>query len=206
MEICGRNKFIFYNCSKLTQFIMSNIHEIVEQLQEGKTMLYPTDTILGIGCSAKNEDAIQKIFDIKNRPSSKSLIILVDSPKMLQDIVEVPELAWDLMEYNEKPLTIIYDNPKGLPKSLVAEDNTIAIRLTDDLLCKKIIGRLKGPIVSTSANLSGEPSPHILKDVSSKIKEGVDIVLEECEGFVPQSTASTIIKLGLDNEVKVIRE
>ncbi|QTV05205.1 L-threonylcarbamoyladenylate synthase [Faecalibacter bovis] len=185
---------------------MSNIHEIVEQLNEGKTMLYPTDTILGIGCSAKNEEAIQKIFDIKNRPSSKSLIILVDSPKMLQDIVEVPELAWDLMDFNEKPITIIYDNPKGLPKSLIAEDNTIAIRLTDDLLCKKIIGRLKAPIVSTSANLSGEASPKIFSEVNPAIVEGVDIVLNECKTFDPQFTASTIIKLGLDNQVKVIRE
>ncbi|WP_317124731.1 L-threonylcarbamoyladenylate synthase [Faecalibacter macacae] len=185
---------------------MSNIHEIVEQLIEGKTMLYPTDTILGIGCSAKNEEAIQKIFEIKNRPSSKSLIILVDSPKMLQDIVEVPELAWDLMDFNEKPITIIYDNPKGLPKSLIAEDNTIAIRLTDDLLCKKIIGRLKGPIVSTSANISGDPSPKVLKEVNSNIINGVDLVLEECKTFEPQHSASTIIKLGLDNQVKVIRE
>lgn len=185
---------------------MSNIQEIVEQLTEGKTMLYPTDTILGIGCSAKNEEGIKKIFDIKNRPSSKSLIILVDSPKMLQEIVEVPELAWDLMDFNEKPITIIYDNPKGLPKSLVAEDNTIAIRLTDDLLCKKIIGRLKGPIVSTSANLSGDPSPKVLKEVNSKIIDGVDMVLDECQTFEPQFTASTIIKLGLDNQVKVIRE
>lgn len=185
---------------------MSNIQEIVEQLQEGKTMLYPTDTILGLGCSAYNEDAIKKIYDIKNRPSSKSLIILVDSPKMLQDIVEVPELAWDLIEYNEKPLTIIYDNPKGLPKSLVADDNTIAIRITDDLLCKKIIGRLKGPIVSTSANLSGYPSPQVLNEVDAKIIQGVDLVLDECKSFVPQHTASTIIKLSLDNQVKVIRE
>jgi len=185
---------------------MSNIHEIVERLIEGKTMLYPTDTILGLGCSAKNEEAIQKIFDLKNRPSSKSLIILVDSPKMLQDIVEVPELAWDLMDFNEKPITIIYDNPKGLPKSLIADDNTIAIRLTDDLLCKKIIGKLKGPIVSTSANLSGEPSPKVLKDVNDTILKGVDLVLDECNTFEPEFTASTIIKLGLDNQVKVIRE
>lgn len=185
---------------------MSDIVEIVNQLKDGKTMLYPTDTILGLGCDAKNEDAIQKIYNIKNRPSSKSLIILVDSPKMLQDIVEVPELAWDLMDLNEKPLTIIYDNPKGLPKSLISEDNTIAIRLTDDLLCKKIIGRLNGPIVSTSANLSGDPSPKIYTEVHSEILNRVDVVLDECKTFVPQSTASTIIKLGLDNEVKVIRE
>ncbi|WP_313373870.1 L-threonylcarbamoyladenylate synthase [Chishuiella sp.] len=182
------------------------MNEIVEKLKKGDTILYPTDTILGLGCDAKNVDAIEKIYKIKDRPSSKSLIILVDSPKMLQDIVEVPELAWDLIDLNEKPLTIIYDNPKGLPASLVAEDNTIAIRLTDDLFCKKIIGKLNGPIVSTSANLSGEPSPKVFSEVSKEILERVDYVAQEAKTFVPQSTASTIIKLGLDNEVKVIRE
>lgn len=185
---------------------MSDINEIVANLKQGQTILYPTDTILGLGCDAKNEDAIEKIYQIKNRPSSKSLIILVDSPKMLQDIVEVPELAWDLIDLNEKPLTIIYDNPKGLPASLVAEDNTIAIRLTDDLFCKKIIGKLGGPLVSTSANLSGEPSPTDFKETSQEIIKRVDYVVDEAKTFVPQFTASTIIKLGLDNQVKVIRE
>ena len=185
---------------------MSDINEIVAKLKQGETMLYPTDTILGLGCDAKNEAAIEKIYQIKNRPSSKSLIILVDSPRMLQDIVEVPELAWDLIEFNEKPITIIYDNPKGLPKSLVAEDNTIAIRLTHDLFCKKIIGKLKGPIVSTSANLSGEPSPKVFSEVNKIVTERVDFIPEETKTFVPQFTASTIIKLGIDNEVKVIRE
>ena len=185
---------------------MSDINEIVAKLKQGETMLYPTDTILGLGCDAKNEAAIEKIYQIKNRPSSKSLIILVDSPRMLQDIVEVPELAWDLIEFNEKPITIIYDNPKGLPKSLIADDNTIAIRLTDDLFCKKIIGKLKVPIVSTSANLSGEPSPKIFSEVNKTVIERVDFIPEEAKMFVPQFTASTIIKLSLDNEVKVIRE
>ena len=183
-----------------------DIKQAVEVLRQGGVILYPTDTILGLGCDAKNETAIDKIYQIKNRPSSKSLIILVDSPKMLQDIVEVPELAWDLIELNEKPITIIYDNPKGLPASLIAEDNTIAIRLTEDLFCKKIIGKLGGPIVSTSANLSGEPSPKVFSEVNPVILEQVDFYPEETKTFVPQFTASTIIKLGLDNEVKVIRE
>lgn len=184
---------------------MSDINQIVEGLKNGQTMLYPTDTILGIGCDAKNVEAIQKVYAIKNRSSAKSLIILVDSVKMLQDLVDVPELAWDLMDLNEKPLTIIYDKPKGLPKELVAEDNTIAIRLTDDLLCKKIIGRLKGPIISTSANLSGDQAPQRLNEVNQAILKQVDLVLEECTAFVPKHTASTIIKLAQDNQIKVIR-
>ena len=191
---------------RLKFFKMSDINEIVAKLKQGETMLYPTDTILGLGCDAKNEAAIEKIYQIKNRPSSKSLIILVDSPKMLQDIVEVPELAWDLMDLNETPLTIIYDAPKGLPKSLVADDNTIAIRLTDDLFCKKIIGKLGGPLVSTSANLSGEISPKIFSEMNPAVIERVDFIVDEAKTFRPQFTASTIIKLGLDNEVKVIRD
>ncbi len=155
---------------------------------------------------AKKQDCNRKILQNKKPPIIKKFNILVDSPRMLQDIVEVPELAWDLIEFNEKPITIIYDNPKGLPKSLVAEDNTIAIRLTDDLFCKKIIGKLKGPIVSTSANLSGEPSPKVFSEVNKIVTERVDFIPEETKTFVPQFTASTIIKLGIDNEVKVIRE
>ena len=185
---------------------MSNIQEIVNQLKQGQTMLYPTDTILGLGCHALDEKAIEKIYQIKQRPDSKSLIILVDSPARLQQIVDVPELAWDLMDYNEKPLTIIYDDPKGLPAKLVAEDNTIAIRLTKDPFCIKLIQNLKAPIVSTSANLSGKPSPKVFAEVDSQIIENVDFIVEEAKTFVPQSTASTIIKLSKDHQVKIIRE
>lgn len=182
-----------------------SINQIVENLQKGETMLYPTDTILGLGCDAKNGAAIQKIYALKKRATSKSFIILVDSVKMLQDIVEVPELAWDLMDLNEKPLTIIYDAPKGLPKELVSEENTIAIRLTDDLLCKKIIGKLRGPIVSTSANFSGDVAPQRLNEVNAGLLTQVDMVLDECKDFTPHFTASTIIQLSEDNQVKIIR-
>lgn len=182
------------------------IQEIVAQLREGKTMLYPTDTILGLGCNALDEQAVEKIYQIKNRPDSKSLILLVDTAARLQQYVDVPELAWDLMDYNEKPLTIIYDEPKGLPSKLVAGDNTIAIRLTNDPFCIKIIQALKAPIVSTSANISGQPSPKTYKDISSEILEKVDLVLDEAKNFVSKSEASTIIKLGKDHQVKIIRE
>lgn len=180
---------------------------MIEQKNFGKhTFLYPTDTTFGIGCDATNAEAIQKIFQIKNRPDSKSLIILVESPARLQNLVDVPDLAWDIMDLSEKPVTIIYENPRNLPKELVAEDNTIAIRLTQDLFCKKLITKLNAPLVSTSANISGEPTPNSFEEISSKIKEGVDYIFPECETFVPKFSGSSIIKLSFDGKVKVLRE
>lgn len=151
-------------------------------------------------------EAIHKIYEIKNRPDSKSLIILVDSAARLQSLVDVPTLAWDIMDLSEKPVTIIYDRPRNLAKELIAEDNTIAIRLTKDMLCKKIIGRINAPLVSTSANLSGELSPQNFSEISQKIKDRVDLILPECKDFIPKFNASSIIKLSEDGRVKVIRE
>ncbi len=173
---------------------------------KNQTFLYPTDTTFGIGCDANNVEMIQRIFQIKNRPDSKSLIILVDNPARLQRIVDVPDLAWDIMDLSEKPVTIIYENPRNLPKELIAEDNTIAIRLTHDLFCKKLISRLNAPLVSTSANVSGELTPHSFLEISPQIKEGVDYIFPECETFVPKFSGSSIIKLSADGKVKVIRE
>lgn len=171
-----------------------------------KTFLYPTDTTFGLGCDATNVDLIQKIYQIKNRSDAKSFVILVENAARLQELVDVPDLAWDIMDLSEKPVTIIYDRPRNLPKELVAEDQTIAIRLTDDLLCKKIISALNAPIVSTSANLSGAPTAEHFEGIPQKIKDEVDFVFPECESFTPKFTASSIIKLSADGQVKVIRE
>lgn len=173
---------------------------------KNKTFLYPTDTTFGLGCIATNSELIQKIYDIKNRPDSKSMIILVESEARLQHIVDVPELAWDIIDLSEKPVTIIYENPKSLPKELVADDNTIAIRLTKNQLCKEIISKLNAPIISTSANLSGDASPENFQQISKKIKDGVDYIFPECEKFTPYYKASSIIKLSKDGKVQVIRE
>lgn len=176
-----------------------------EQLKN-KTFLYPTDTTFGLGCDANNVEAIRKIFKIKNRPDSKSLIVLVENEARLQSIVDVPALAWDIMDLSEKPVTIIYENPVNLPRELIAEDNTIAIRLTKDLFCKKLISKLNAPLVSTSANISGEPTPVSFTEISSKIKQQVDYIFPECETFHPKFSGSSIIKLSADGKVKVIRE
>ncbi len=171
-----------------------------------KTFLYPTDTTFGLGCDATNVEAIRKIFKIKNRPDSKSLIILVENAARLQKIVDVPDLAWDIMDLSEKPVTIIYDNPRNLPDQLISEDNTIAIRLTNDGFCKKLISSINAPLVSTSANISGEPSPNSFGEISQKIKDEIDYIFPECETFTPKFPASSIIKLSQDGTVRIIRE
>lgn len=181
-------------------------NEVVENIKNGGTILYPTDTTFGLGCDANNAEAIQKIYKIKNRPDSKSLIILVENQRRLQQIVDVPDLAWDIIDFSEKPVTIIYDNPRNLPEELIAEDNTVAIRLTNDGFCKRLISKINAPLISTSANISGEASPNVFADISPKIKDEVDYIFPECESFIPKFTASSIIKLSSDGIVKVIRE
>ncbi|PIE50990.1 MAG: threonylcarbamoyl-AMP synthase [Flavobacteriales bacterium] len=182
------------------------MQEIIKTLQNGGTILYPTDTIWGIGCDATNIEAIEKVAKIKNRDTAKSFIILVENEKRLQDLVEVPAIAWDIIDVSEKPITIIYDNPRNLPKVLLAKDGSIGIRLVKDKLCKQIIGKLNKPLVSTSANLSGEKSPVQFSDISKRIIESVDAIVEENQNQKSKYSASSIIKISADNTVKVIRE
>lgn len=175
-------------------------------LEKNSVFIYPTDTTFGLGCSVNDAEAIQRIYQIKKRATSKSFIILVNSENQLQNIVDVPELAWDLIDFSEKPLTIVYDNPRNIPQHLIAEDNTIAIRLTKDLFCKKLISKLNSPIVSTSVNISGQPSPISFDEISQEIISQVDYVFPECRDFIPKHPASSVIKLSQDNVVKVLRE
>lgn len=182
------------------------MQNLIDTLKSGGTILYPTDTIWGIGCDATNAEAIQKIFEIKKREPSKSMIILVDSVKRLQDIVEVPELAWEIMDLSEKPVTIIYDNPKGLPQELLAEDGSVGIRLVKELYLKKLIGKLNKPIVSTSANLSGSKSPMKFADISQEIINSVDAVSDEEHDKISEYNGSSVIRMWIDGRVKVLRE
>ena len=182
------------------------MEKIIETLKAGGTILYPTDTIWGIGCDATNIEAINKIFEIKRREKNKSMIILVESAKRLEDLVEVPEMAWEIMDLSEKPVTLIYDNPKGLPKEILAEDGSIGIRLVDDLFLKKIITKLNKPLVSTSANFSGEKSPMKFSDISQEIVEAVDFVAEENHDKVSEYSGSSVIRIWNDGRIKVIRE
>ena len=182
------------------------INKCVEILENGGLILYPTDTVWGIGCDATNELAVKKVFDLKQRDDSKALICLVANDAMLERHVEkVPEIAYDLMDLSTKPITIIYDKPNGVAKNLIAEDNTLALRVASDKFCKYLIGKFKRPIVSTSANISGTPTPKSFQNIDKAILSGVDYVVNLHQDKQNES-ASSIIRLGNDGTVKIIRE
>ena len=182
------------------------MEQIIQTLKSGGTILYPTDTIWGIGCDATNIDAIEKIFEIKKREKTKSMIILVETEKRLQDLVDVPEMAWEIMDLSEKPVTIIYDHPRNLPKELLAEDGSVGIRLVKNDFLKKLISKLNKPLVSTSANFSGEKSPMKFLDISQEIVDSVDFVVEDNQDKVSEYSGSSIIRVWSDGRIKVIRE
>ena len=182
------------------------MEKAIETLKNGGVILYPTDTIWGIGCDATNENACQKISQIKNRPENKSFIILVDSVQMVEKYIpEFPDVCYDLIDVSDKPLTIIYPNAKGLAPSILADDGSVGIRVTKDPICLKLIRSMRKPLVSTSANLSGEANPSCFADVNQQIKDQVDaIVMEKLEA--KNNIASQIIKIGLNYSIQVIRK
>ncbi len=182
------------------------MEKAIETLKNGGVILYPTDTIWGIGCDATNEEACQKISQIKNRPENKSFIILVDSIQMIEKYIpEFPDVCYDLVDLADKPLTIIYPNAKGLAPSILADDGSVGIRVTKDPICLKLIRSMRKPLVSTSANLSGEANPSCFTDVNQQIKDQVDaIVMEKLD--IKNNIASQIIKVGLNYSIQVIRK
>jgi len=182
------------------------IEKCLEVLRSGGLILYPTDTVWGIGCDSSNARAVEKIYRLKKRSETKSMICLVSRDAMLERHVEtVPDLAYDLIEMAEKPLTIIYDNPKGVAENIIAEDQTLAIRVVRNEFCKRLIDRLKIPLVSTSANLAGQPTPRSFAEISEDIFKGVDYVVNLQRDNV-NTTPSSIIKLSEDGSVTVIRK
>ncbi|NAW51428.1 threonylcarbamoyl-AMP synthase [Elizabethkingia argentiflava] len=181
------------------------MENIINILKSGGTIVYPTDTIWGIGCDATNTDAIKKIYDIKHRDPHKSMIILVESERRLQELVDVPELVWNMIDLSEKPITFIYDHPRGLPPGLLAEDGSIGIRLVKNDFCKKLISKLNRPLVSTSANLSGCKSPLKFADIDPNILKKVNYVVDEFHDIVSKYSGSSVIKIGQDNRIKIIR-
>lgn len=181
------------------------MEKAIEVLKSGGVLLYPTDTIWGLGCDATNEAACQKILDLKQRPANKSFIILVDSWRMLEQYVpEFHEICYDLVDVATRPLTIIYPGAKGLAPSVLAEDGSVGIRITHDPLCLQLIRSLRKPLVSTSANLSEQATPKRYADIDPVIKAGVDHIIEQ-KLHDKMDTPSQIIKIGLGGEVKVIR-
>lgn len=183
-----------------------DIRQAIEVMNKGGVILYPTDTIWGIGCDATNEAAVRRVFEIKKRADAKALITLVDSEAKLEFYVnDIPEVAWDLIEVAERPLTIIFDHARNLAPNLLAEDGSAGIRITKEEFSKNLCMRMKRAIVSTSANISGEPSPKCFADISPEILQAVDYVCTSRRNETHNPPASNIIKLGSGGEVKVIR-
>ncbi|MBT8184028.1 MAG: threonylcarbamoyl-AMP synthase [Eudoraea sp.] len=184
----------------------TEIANCISVLSKGGVILYPTDTVWGIGCDATDKTAVDKIYALKRRPSAKTMICLVADDHMLeQHVARVPDLAYDIMDLSRKPTTIVYDGPKGIASNLIAEDNTLAIRVASDRFCKYLIKAFKKPLVSTSANIAGHPTPNSFPEIADDILKGVDYVVNLDRNKV-RNTASTIIKLGNDGVVKIIRE
>jgi L-threonylcarbamoyladenylate synthase len=182
------------------------IENALAVLKKGGIILYPTDTVWGIGCDATKPDAVEKVFKLKQRSDEKSLICLVKDFKMLEQYVEtVPEVAYDILKFATKPTTIIYDAPIRVASNMVAPDNSMAIRVTKDEFCKKLIHQFRKPLVSTSANISGKNTPQSFAEIDPLILEGVDYVVN-LHHEKKSGKPSTIIKLKNDGSVKVIRE
>jgi L-threonylcarbamoyladenylate synthase len=185
---------------------MQEIQKGVEILKKGKIILYPTDTVWGIGCDATNENAVSKIFEIKKRSESKSLIILINGIEMLKKYVPtISENVKTLLLTTEKPTTIIYENPVGLAKNVVSNDNTVAIRIVQHDFCQQLISKFGKPIVSTSANISGSPTPKSFKEIDKPILDSVDYIVDLQREEV-NNKSSTILKVGDNGELIVLRE
>lgn len=183
-----------------------DIKKAVEVMEKGGVILYPTDTVWGIGCDATNADAVAKVYAIKHRDDTKALICLVDSDARIQRYVRnVPEVAWDLLELAEKPTTVILDNAVNLAPNLIAEDGSIAMRITREPFSKELCYRFQKPIVSTSANISGEPAAQNYCDISEELINAVDYVCWSRRQEHKPHTPSSIIKLSENGEVKIIR-
>ncbi len=183
-----------------------DIKAALEVLQNGGLILYPTDTIWGIGCDACNEEAVKRIYAIKDRIDTKSMIVLLENAALLDRYVdEVPEIAFDLIEVTEKPLIIIYDGAKNLAKNLIADDGRIGIRITTETFCSELIRRFKRPIVSTSANVSENPSPACFDEIDQQIVDSVDYVVKYRQDDTQKAVPPGIIKLGRGGEIIIIR-
>jgi L-threonylcarbamoyladenylate synthase len=185
----------------------TDINEALSVLKKGGIILYPTDTIWGIGCDATNQSAVEKIFSIKARENGKSLLILVDSEQMIDRYVtEVPEIAWELASVSDDPLTIIYPNGKNLAPGVCSEDGSVGIRICHDEFCRELIRRFRKPIVSTSANVSGRPSPENFSYIEQPVLDAVDYIVNHRQDDRGKYSSSPVIKLAADGTFKIIRK
>ena len=183
-----------------------DIKQATEALRAGGIIVYPTDTIWGLGCDASNREAVAKFYALKQREDSKSMLVLLQSENLLPSYIkEVPDVAWELIEAAVDPLTIIYPGAKNFAENLLADDGSIGIRITDDEFCIRLLDRFRKPIVSSSANISGRPSPSNFDEIEAEILEQADYVVKWRQEDQSRSKASSIIKLGTGGEINIIR-
>jgi L-threonylcarbamoyladenylate synthase len=187
--------------------LKDEINKALAVLKDGGVILYPTDTVWGLGCDATNEEAVAKIYAIKCRSADKSLIVLLNSENQLQSYVtEIPDVAYELIEYAENPLTIIFSGAKNLAKNAINNDGSIAVRVVKHDFCEELIQRFRRPITSTSANLSGQPTPKFFDEITQDIIDAVDYVIDFEQELREIKKPSTIIKLGPTGQFQFIRK
>lgn len=183
-----------------------DLAKAVEIMRKGGIILYPTDTVWGLGCDATNDEAVRKIYKLKRRADAKSMLVLVASEAELERYVkDVPEAAWMLIEAAVNPLTIIYDTPTGVAASLMSEDGSLGVRITHELFSNHLCARMRVPVVSTSANISGEPTPGKFSEISREIIDGVDYVVNYRQDDDSPHKPSNIIKVGASGTFRIIR-
>ena len=187
--------------------LKDEINKALEVLHAGGVILYPTDTVWGIGCDATNEEAVKKVFEIKRRADSKAMISLIDNPnRLVRYVRNIPDVAWDMIELATRPLTIIYDDVIGLAPSMIAEDGSAAFRVTKEEFSHELCFRFQKPLVSTSANISGEPTAATFDQITDDIKNAVDHIVHYSQRCKEKHKPSSIIKISNNSEVKIIRQ
>lgn len=186
--------------------IQQEVHNAYEVIKNGGIILYPTDTVWGIGCDANNSEAVKKIYALKRRAESKSMVVLVNGERLIHYVFkDIPEVAWQLIDFATKPTTLVLDNPRNVAKEIISADQSLGVRIVTDPFCFRLIERMKSPLVSTSANISGDASALSFSEINPIILEGVDYVVnlnQDQKGKNP----STIIKLTQDSKVTILRK
>jgi len=186
--------------------LRDEVAKALKVVQDGGIILYPTDTIWGIGCDATNTEAVKKIYNLKQRDEAKSMIILLDTENRLESYIkEVPAIAYELIEFAENPLTLVMPGARNISPALIAEDGSVGVRVAKHDFCQQLIQRLRKPLVSTSANISGKPSPQNFRQIDSDIIDGVDYVVDIEQYNTDVKKPSTIISLGPDGSFKFLR-
>ena len=183
-----------------------DLKKACDVLRKGGLILYPTDTIWGIGCDATNEEAVQRVYTLKQRADNKAMLLLLGNEARLESYVqEVPEIAWSLIEVADRPLTLIYPGARNLAPNLIAEDGSVGIRITREEFSRRLCEQFRRPVVSTSANISGQPAPHTFQEIAEEIKQGVDYIVQYRQDDLTAAQPSSIIKLRAGGLFQIIR-